>query len=226
MEIALTNIRYTVVEKVLDVDLQNSSYPGFKMGAYKTCLGTWIAEHALIYYPSLEAVQDAPLLRINSACFTGDIFGDRRCDCTEQLHNALSLIKDSNGIVIYHFHHEGRGLGLTSKLGTYKRMAEEGISTFSAMSALTNTNDLRSYGSAVLILHDLGILRVRLITNNPNKKFVLEKNGIEVIETIGTIVDRPDLRQYLEAKRDEQGHYIDFNMKPNLSIQVSKDEEP
>jgi 3,4-dihydroxy 2-butanone 4-phosphate synthase / GTP cyclohydrolase II len=95
-------------------------------------------------------------------------------------------------------------------------MAAEGVSTFKAMSALRNANDLRSYGSAILILNDLGIRRVRLITNNPNKKFVLEKNGIEVVETIGTIVTRPDLRQYLETKRDEQGHFIEFDMKPNL----------
>jgi GTP cyclohydrolase II len=169
-----------------------------------------------VYWPSLDALQRTPLVRINSACFTGDIFGDRRCDCTEQVYNALNLIKGDEGIVIYHFHHEGRGLGITSKLVTYKKMAAEGVSTFKAMSALTNANDLRSYGSAILILNDLGIRRVRLITNNPNKKFVLEKNGIEVVKTIGTIVTRPDLRQYLETKRDEQGHFIEFDMKPNL----------
>jgi 3,4-dihydroxy 2-butanone 4-phosphate synthase/GTP cyclohydrolase II len=216
--VPLRIIRYNIVEKVLDVELYNSAYTGFKMGAYKTCLGTWVAEHAIVYQPSLDALQGTPLLRINSACFTGDIFGDRRCDCTEQLHSALNMLKHDVGIVIYHFHHEGRGLGITSKLSTYKRMAEDGISTFTAMSSLTNVNDLRSYGSAVLILNDLGIRRVRLITNNPNKKFVLEKNGIEVVETIGTIVTRPDVRQYLETKRDEQGHFIDFDVKPNPDL--------
>ena len=73
------------------------------------------------------------------------------------------------------------------------------------MSALINVNDLRTYGSAILILNDLHIRRVRLITNNPNKQFVLEENGIEVVETVGSIVTRPDLRQYLKTKREEGG---------------------
>lgn len=182
------------------------------MGAYKTCFGTWIAEHAILYRPSLSELGDAPLVRINSACFTGDIFGDRRCDCTEQLHSAIERIQHEPGLIIYHLHHEGRGLGLTSKLLTYKRMAEQNISTFAAMNSLSNRNDLRTYGSAVLILHDLGVRRIRLLTNNPNKKFILEQNGIEIAETIGLISERADIKQYLKSKKDEQGHFIDFEM--------------
>ncbi len=207
-------IRYSIVDKVLDVPFVSTDYQGFFMGAYKTCFSTWVAEHALIYSCPVDELrhQEAPLVRINSACFTGDILGDRRCDCTEQLHMAMNIMKSEPGLVIYHMHHEGRGLGLTSKLHSYKKMNEEGISTFEAHKQLTNRNDLRSYGSAILILHDLGITNLRLMTNNPNKKFILEANGIAVASVVGAAVDRPDIRQYLRSKRDEQAHFIDFDL--------------
>jgi GTP cyclohydrolase II len=208
----MRSIRYNIVEKVLDIPLQNPQYPGFKIGGYKTNFATWIAEHAVVYHPSLDHLGECPLVRINSACFTGDIFGDRRCDCTKQLYGAMDLIKTNPGLIIYHFHHEGRGLGLTSKLMTYKRMSEEGISTFKAMEDLSNRNDLRTYGSSILILHDLGIRKLKLITNNPNKRFMLEKNGIEVVETVGIVIQDVSLRQYLTTKKEEQGHSIDFDM--------------
>lgn len=211
----LQTVRYTVVEKVLDLPLQNPTYRGFYMGAYKTNVSNWIAEHALVYSPSLNELGDAPLVRINSACFTGDIFGDRRCDCTAQLHKAMDMIQEEPGLIIYHLHHEGRGLGLTSKLATYKHMAEKNISTFEAMKEIANRNDLRHYGSAILILRDLGIKRVKLITNNPLKKKVLEENGIEVVETRGIVHDDPTLYRYLKSKVEEQAHnmgHINFDI--------------
>lgn len=157
----MPTIRYNIVERVLDVPLINEKYPGFFMGGYKTNFATWIAEHAVIYRPSIAELGDSPLLRINSACYTGDIFGDKRCDCTEQLYLAMDSIKESPGIIIYHMHHEGRGLGFTSKLSTYKKMENDGVSTFKAMEDLSNSNDLRTYGSTILILQDLGIRSVR-----------------------------------------------------------------
>ena len=205
-------IRYSIIDKEVDIPLQNSQYPGFFIGAYKTCFSTWVAEHAIVYNGRLTDMGEAPLVRINSACFTGDIFGDRRCDCTEQLFLAMDMIRERGGLIIYHLHHEGRGLGLTAKLHTYRHMIESGVSTFAAMEKLANRNDLRSYGAAVLILNDLGVKRLKLITNNPNKKFVLEQNGIEIPEIIGLISQRPNIRKYLKAKQTEQGHFIDFDM--------------
>lgn len=209
----MQTIRYNIVEKIVDVPLLHEKYRGFMVGGYKTNFSTWIAEHAIIYKPSLDALKDSPLVRINSACFTGDIFGDRRCDCTEQLFRAMELIDSQGGLVIYHLHHEGRGLGFVSKLATYKLMEENGVSTFEASKALSNVMDLRTYGSAILILHDLGIKRLKLITNNPNKKFILEQNGILVESVVGLVVDRPDIRRYLLSKREEQGHFIDFQVQ-------------
>lgn len=209
-EMTMQTIRYNIVEKTLDVPLDNKNFPNLKMGAYKTNFSTWIAEHAIIYGPNIEALSDCPIVRINSACFTGDIFGDRRCDCTEQLDIAMRRINEDGGLIIYHFHHEGRGLGFSSKLITYKKMMEEGRSTFEAMEEISNKNDLRTYGSAILILNDLGIKRIRLMTNNPNKKFVIESNGIEVVETIGVISKDPSITEYLQTKVNEQGHSIEF----------------
>lgn len=207
-------VKYKIVEKVLDVALQNPDYPGFFMGAYQTIIGTRVAEHAVVYKPTIEELGENPLVRINSACFTGDIFGDRRCDCTEQMFAAMDMIKDDPGLVIYHFHHEGRGLGFTSKLGTYKRMAKDGVSTFAAMRDEVNQDDLRQYGSAVLILKDLGITRLRLMSNNPIKRQTLEENGIVVTETVPVVIHRQEIRSYLDTKQKEQGHSFNFGTTP------------
>lgn len=201
-------VKYSIVDKILDVPLHNPAYSGFFMGAYKTAMANWVAEHALLYQPSIGFLGNVPLVRINSACFTGDIFGDRRCDCTEQLFAAMDLVREEPGLIIYHFHHEGRGLGITSKLATYKQMAKEGLSTFQAMHAVANRDDLRTYASAILILKDLGIDRLRLMTNNPQKKAVLEENGIKVVDTVGLVSERLEIQEYLETKRAEQGHAI------------------
>jgi len=206
----MIGVRYKIVERVLDVPLENPAYPGFFMGAYKTVIASWTAEHAIIYRPNIKELGDTPLVRVNSACFTGDIFGDRRCDCTEQMFAAMNEIVKKPGLVIYHFHHEGRGLGFTDKLITYKRMKDENVSTFDAMKSIANTDDLRTYSSAILILNDLGIKRIRLMTNNPCKKKALEDNGIEIVDTVPLIISRPEIRCYLECKRNEQGHAIQF----------------
>lgn len=202
---------YKIVEKVLDVPLRNPNYSGFLQGAYKTVVDSKAAEHAIIYTPNLDSLHDAPLVRINSACFTGDIFGDRRCDCTEQLFAAMDKIANDPGLIVYNFHHEGRGLGFTGKLLTYKHMEEEDISTFQAMIRQAGSSDLRTYNSAITILKDLGINRLRLMSNNPKKKEVLEKAGIEVLEVVPLVVDRPEIRKYLMTKIHGQGHTITFD---------------
>lgn len=205
-------IRYNIIEKVVDIPLYHPFYQGFRLGGYKTNFSSYVAEHAIIYKPSLDELGDCPLVRINSACFTGDIFGDSRCDCNEQLVAGMKLIDKEGGLIIYHFHHEGRGIGFTSKLATYKIMEEQNISTFEASEKLANKTDLRTYGSSVRILQDLGISKVRLITNNPEKKLALEKNGIEVKDIIGVTIERPEIREYLLSKAAWQGHSIDVGL--------------
>ena len=220
--------RYKIIDKVFDLPMQNPNFPGFMMGGYQTLIVSGTAQHGLIYKPGIEELKklDAPLVRINSACYTGDIFGDRRCDCTEQMFAAMDMISTDSGLVLYHFNHEGRGLGFTSKLQAYKQMAEEGVSTFEAMSEQVGVSDLRRFGSAVTILKDLGLNKIRLITNNPEKSGVLEENGIEVVETIPIVIDRPEIRRYLITKQHGQGHTFNFDSEApseKQDIEVKKE---
>ena len=209
----MKTIRYEVVESIVGIPLVHEHFQGFMMGGFKTVLASTVAEHAILYKPSIQSLKDTvPLVRINSACFTGDIFGDRRCDCNEQLIEALKMIEKEGGLVIYHFHHEGRGVGFTSKLRTYQMMEDPSVNTFEAMNTLTNRMDLRNYGSAVLILQNLGIRRLQLITNNPNKRLVLEENGIEVVSTRKVVINRPAIKKYLVTKQEIQGHSMDIDI--------------
>lgn len=218
--------RYKIIDKVLDVPMQNPSYPGFMMGSYQTLIVSSTAQHALIYKPDVASLTDTvPLVRINSACYSGDIFGDRRCDCTEQLFATMNMIESTPGLILYHFNHEGRGLGFTAKLSTYKKMSEEGISTFDAMIDRVGVPDLRRYGSAIVILKDLGIKKIRLATNNPDKKNVLEENGIEVVETVPVVINRPDIQKYLATKITQQGHTINFNDRSEPKVQKKPKKE-
>jgi len=207
----MLGLRSQIIDRVLGVPLENSDYPGFMLGAFKTNVATQTAEHGVIYRPSIEGLGPTPLVRINSACFTGDIFGDRRCDCSEQLQVALTRMITEPGLVIYHLHHDGRGLGYTAKLAAYKKMIEEKKDSFQATCELANRADIRTYSSSVAILHSLGITRVRLLSNNPRKRYALETNGIEVVETIGIVSTREDLHGYLLSKQLRQGHLIHHN---------------
>ena len=197
-----------VVDRVLDVPLQNAELPGFMLGAFRTEVGAQAAEHGIIYRPGIEGLGPCPLVRINSACFTGDIFGDTRCDCSEQLQIALQQVLIEPGLVIYHLHHDGRGLGYTQKLAAYKRMLEEGTDSFEAASDVAGRADFREYGSAVAILRNLGISRIRLLTNNPGKRSALEARGIEVVDMVGIVSTREELRPYLLSKQLRQAHQI------------------
>mgnify|MGYP006283793897 FL=1 len=125
------------------------------------------------------------------------------------------------GLILYHFNHEGRGLGYTAKLHTYKQMEAEGISTFDAMIERVGVLDLRRFGSAITILKDLGLNKIRLMTNSPEKKGVLENNGIEVVETVPVIIDRPGIRHYLLSKKKQQGHTINFKDQAASDGQIS-----
>jgi GTP cyclohydrolase II len=156
----------------------------------------------------LKELGPCPTVRINSACFTGDIFGDERCDCNEQFLNALDRVQEEGGLILYHFHHEGRGGGFTSKLRALDTMAKQGLSTFAAMRMHLQKNDLRQYGAALAILKDLNIRSVRLISNNPEKIAALVAGGIRVVECKGYVSGRPELKDYLLSKRHEQGHRI------------------
>ncbi|HSP09768.1 MAG TPA: bifunctional 3,4-dihydroxy-2-butanone-4-phosphate synthase/GTP cyclohydrolase II [Candidatus Dormibacteraeota bacterium] len=149
------------------------------------------------------------LLRAHSECLTGDIFGSLRCDCGAQLHAAMEMIaKEGCGVILYIRHQEGRGIGLLDKLHAYN-LQDRGMDTVEANEALGHPADKRDYGIGSQILYDLGVRKIRLLTNNPKKIYGLEGFGLEVIERVAIQVpSNPHNERYLKTKKDKLGHLL------------------
>lgn len=155
---------------------------------------------------------DEPVLvRVHSSCTTGDIFGSMRCDCGEQLHKAMELIdKEGKGAVIY-LNQEGRGIGLMEKMKAYK-LQEEGMDTVDANICLGHQADERDYGVGAQILREIGITKMRLLTNNPVKRVGLEAYGLEIVENVPIEVTPNEFNErYLHTKKERMGHTLHFN---------------
>ena len=156
--------------------------------------------------------KDEPVLvRMHSSCVTGDIFGSQRCDCGEQLHRSMELIeKEGKGLIVYLIQ-EGRGIGLMNKIAAYK-LQEQGLDTVDANIHLGFDPDLRDYGVGAQILRELGVGKIRLITNNPVKRVGLEGYGLEIVENV-PIEIRPNKynERYLHTKQERMGHLLHFN---------------
>jgi 3,4-dihydroxy 2-butanone 4-phosphate synthase/GTP cyclohydrolase II len=148
------------------------------------------------------------LVRVHSECFTGDVLGSERCDCGPQLHTAMEMIeREGRGAVLY-MRQEGRGIGLQNKLRTY-HLQEAGLDTVEANVRLGFAPDLREYGEGAQMLEDLGIRKIRLLTNNPCKVKGLAGYGISIVERVPIIVPPNEYdRRYLETKKDKMGHLI------------------
>jgi 3,4-dihydroxy 2-butanone 4-phosphate synthase/GTP cyclohydrolase II len=149
------------------------------------------------------------LLRVHSCCLTGDVFGSQRCDCGPQLAAAMEAIEaEGAGIVLYIGNHEGRGIGLINKLRAYN-LQDQGLDTVEANEALDQPADSRDYGPGVQILYDLGVRKMRLLTNNPRKLIGIEGYGIEVVEQVPIKVSpNPFNERYLRTKREKLGHNL------------------
>jgi 3,4-dihydroxy 2-butanone 4-phosphate synthase/GTP cyclohydrolase II len=151
---------------------------------------------------------DGALVRVHSECLTGEAFGSLKCECGPQLDSALATIQAEGGVVVYLRGHEGRGIGLINKLRAY-RLQEDGLDTLDANLQLGLPADARDYGAAVGILKDLGIRRVRLMSNNPEKARQLVERGVEVDELVPLVVGVGEHNEgYLDAKRDRMGHTL------------------
>ncbi|RWR18870.1 GTP cyclohydrolase II [Microbacterium enclense] len=181
-----------------------TSHGTFRFLAYKDRItGT---DHIAVV--SGEITDEAPLVRVHSECLTGEAFGSLKCECGPQLEAALDTIDREGGIVIYMRGHEGRGIGLINKLRAYS-LQERGLDTVDANLALGLPADARDYAAAAGILADLGVERVRLLTNNTDKVAQLRGFGLDVVEQVPLLVGvGPNNHQYLETKRDRMGHII------------------
>ena len=153
--------------------------------------------------------EDEVLVRVHSECLTGDVFGSKRCDCGEQLHKAMELIKkEGKGVVLY-MRQEGRGIGLVNKLKSYE-LQDKGLDTVEANIKLGFKPDLRDYGIGAQILVDLGVRKMRLMTNNPKKIVGLEGYGLKVVERV-PVETKPHEKNiiYLKTKKKKLGHMLD-----------------
>ena len=154
---------------------------------------------------------DAVLVRVHSECLTGDVFGSERCDCGEQLHTAMRIVaKEGQGVIVY-MHQEGRGIGLINKMKAYA-LQDQGVDTVEANTALGFPPDLRDYGLGAQILRDLGVRKIRLMTNNPKKIVGLQGYGLEVVARIPIEV-KPGRRNlaYLKTKKAKMGHLLSLD---------------
>ncbi|MCT9002736.1 GTP cyclohydrolase II [Microbacterium memoriense] len=182
-----------------------TSHGSFRFLAYKDRLsGT---DHIAVV--SGDLTDDAPLVRVHSECLTGEAFGSLKCECGPQLDAALDIIEQDGGVVIYMRGHEGRGIGLINKLRAYS-LQERGLDTVDANLALGLPADARDYSAAAGILDDLGVEKVRLLTNNTDKVVQLRGLGIDVVAQVPLLVGvGANNHQYLVTKRDRMGHILD-----------------
>ncbi|WP_176082722.1 3,4-dihydroxy-2-butanone-4-phosphate synthase [Martelella sp. HB161492] len=197
-------IHEMLVEEVADAALPAGlSNTEFVAHAFRETLSG--QEHLVLVKGPLE---DAPLVRVHSECLTGDVFGSRRCDCGEQLSASMDLIGQNGGVLIYLRGQEGRGIGLANKIRAY-HLQEQGLDTHAANLALGLPADQRSYWPAAHILRHLGISRVKLLTNNPDKADSLAAFGIAVERRMPLIIAaNPFNEDYLAAKRLKFGHFL------------------
>jgi len=194
-----------LVEKVEEVDMP-TAWGHFRLSMYRS-LTTGLEHLALVKGDVADG--EPVLVRVHSECFTGDVLGSERCDCGPQLHTAMSMVeKEGRGAILY-MRQEGRGIGLANKLHAYRKQ-EAGMDTVEANVALGFAPDLREYGEGAQILGDLGVSKVRLITNNPRKIKGLAGYGIEISERVPVVIPATEYdKRYLETKRVKMGHLLE-----------------
>ncbi|MEL7833507.1 bifunctional 3,4-dihydroxy-2-butanone-4-phosphate synthase/GTP cyclohydrolase II [Fodinibius sp. Rm-B-1B1-1] len=192
----------TLVRKIVDVNLP-TIYGDFQLHAFEERL---TGDHHLALVKGEWQENEPVLVRVHSSCMTGDIFGSKRCDCGEQLHQALLQVEEEGRGVVLYMNQEGRGIGLLNKLKAYK-LQEKGLDTVEANEALGFEPDARDYGVGAQILRQLDICKMRLMTNNPVKRVGLKSFGLEMVERVPLEVGAyPENAKYLKTKRDKMGH--------------------
>lgn len=165
-------------------------------------------EHVALKFVSKEANNDAPLVRIHSECLTGDVFNSSRCDCGNQLNEAIEKVSAHGGVILY-LRQEGRGIGLYPKIDAYA-LQDEGYDTYEANEKLGFLDDGRSFSVAAEMLKAMQINTVKLLTNNPEKEKLLRENDVAISETLPTgVFKKCDNIDYLKTKRAKKSHNLD-----------------
>ncbi len=192
------------IKRQVDVNMP-TAFGDFKLAAFEQ-MNTGEVHMALL--KGAWNKDEPVLVRVHSSCVTGDIFGSCRCDCGPQLHNAMQMVEEAGKGVVLYMKQEGRGIGLLNKLKAY-HLQEQGLDTVEANLQLGFDMDNRDYGIGAQILHELGISKLRLITNNPKKRVGLMGYGLEIIENVAIeIQPNQHNEKYLLTKRDKMGHTI------------------
>jgi len=207
-----------LIERLVDAGLP-TEFGKFKIVLYKSKVDS--KEHIAIVKGKIDPANPV-LVRVHSECLTGDIFGSLRCDCRPQLLESLRMVEENgNGVVLY-MRQEGRGIGLHNKLKAYN-LQEKGKDTVEANLELGFKADLRDYGVGAQILRDLGVRKMRLMTNNPKKVVGLNAYGLEITERVPIeIASNPDNENYLQTKRDKLGHLLLINSRVLNNSNIKK----
>ena len=203
---SLTLINPRTVERVAQARLP-TEFGGFRIVGYRSLNSS--EEFVVLAHGELRADR-ATLVRIHSQCLTGDVFGSVKCDCGQQLRSAMRLIaREGCGAIVYQ-QQEGRGIGIINKIRAYA-LQDEGADTIEANERLGLAVDLRTYEQCAEILRDLGLDRVRLISNNPEKMTALKEMGLDVVERIALEIPPTDAAEgYLRTKRERMGHLLEL----------------